>query len=84
MSLMLEIPNEIERALRLPESGRDAQLLQELAVALYSRGILSFGKARQLAGLSHHELGALLGARGIPRHYGENELREDLDYARSE
>lgn len=84
MSLRLEIPNEIERALRLPEAGRATQVLHELAIALYARGILGFGKARQLSGLGHHEFGALLGERGIPRHYGDSELREDLSYARGE
>ena len=54
---------------------------QELALALYARDILSFGKARELAALSKHEFHTLLGEREIPRHYTEAELAEDLDYA---
>jgi len=54
----------------------------ELAVALYARGILSFGKARELCGLSKYEFGLLLGHRGIPRHYAADDLRDDVTYAR--
>jgi predicted HTH domain antitoxin len=57
--------------------------LEELAVALYVQGILSFGKARELASMGKYEFGRLLGERGIPRHYSREELEDDLTYARS-
>jgi predicted HTH domain antitoxin len=57
-------------------------LLIELAVALYARGILFFGKARELASLSKYEFGLLLGKRKTPRHYSAEDLRDDLMYAR--
>ena len=50
--LLLEIPEEVMDALRLPPSGMDRELRIELALALYQRGALSGGKARKLAGLS--------------------------------
>ena len=40
------------------------------------------GKASDLAKMSKIELGVLLGQRGIPRHYGEEVLAQDLEYAR--
>ncbi len=55
---------------------------QELAISLYARDILSFGKARSLAELSTGEFQELLREREIPRHYTETELAEDLEYAR--
>ncbi|QSG05459.1 putative antitoxins containing the HTH domain [Halapricum desulfuricans] len=54
---------------------------RELAVSLYARDVLSFGKARALAELSKREFQEILGEREITRHYGEQELEEDLDYA---
>jgi predicted HTH domain antitoxin len=54
---------------------------QELAVSLYARGVLSFGKARALADLSKRQFQELLGKREIPRHYTETDLVEDLEYA---
>ncbi len=84
MSLTLEIPDTVEHALRLPKDGRRSELMLELSIALYTRGILSLGKASELAKMSKIELGLLLGRRGIPRHYGQEELAQDLAYARGE
>lgn len=68
--------------MRLPPPEQQQQLMIELAVALYARSILSFGKARELCGLSKYEFGLLLGQRGIPRHYAADDLRDDVTYAR--
>jgi predicted HTH domain antitoxin len=50
----------------------------ELALALYQRGKLSFGKARELAGVSPRAFQEMLGLRGIPVHYDLPEYEEDL------
>lgn len=78
----VDLPDDIVASLRLPPGEVASELRKELALALYARGALSLGKARELAGLSMHGFLALLGERRIPRHYGERELSEDLDYAR--
>jgi predicted HTH domain antitoxin len=82
MSIQLIIPDSVAQAIRLPLAGQQQQLLTELAVALYAQGALSFGKARELAGLSKYEFGLLLGKRRVPRHYGAEDLQDDLTYAR--
>jgi predicted HTH domain antitoxin len=84
MSLELHIPDSVAQAIRMPEERMAQELMVELAVALYAKGALSFGKARELAGMGKYELGRLLGERYIPRHYGEEELEDDLAYARGE
>jgi len=84
MGLQLGVPDSITQAIRLPEERMMQGLLEELAVALYAQGLLSFGKARELAGMGKYEFGRLVGERGIPRHYGREELKDDLVYARSE
>ena len=45
MSLVLEIPDSIEEALRFPLGQQVDELFKELAVALYARNALSFSKA---------------------------------------
>jgi predicted HTH domain antitoxin len=50
-------------------------------VTLYAHQLLPLGKARQLTGLSRRDFEALLGARQVPRHYSEEDLEEDFDYA---
>ena len=81
MSLMLEIPDSVARAMRLPPRERRKQLKTELAVSLYGQGILSLGKACELAGMSKVEFGILLGHRNVPRFYDEQDLQDDLTYA---
>jgi len=77
----IEIDDEVYEALQLPERERPQAMKRELALSLYARDILSFGKARALAEMSKREFQELLGEREIPRHYTEVELAEDLEYA---
>ena len=51
---------------------------RELAIRLYAKGLLSFGKARQLAGMTRWDFHDLLGEESIPRRYDVEELEEDL------
>lgn len=81
MTLQLDIPESIARSLRLPAPEVEPRLRAELAVALYTQGILSFGKASELAELSRFAFGDLVTQRNIPRHYTEDDLAQDLDYA---
>ena len=81
MGLQLHIPDSVAESIRLPEDRMAQELLKELAIALYGHGLLSFGKARELAGMGKHEFGRLLGERGVTRHYGREELGDDLAYA---
>ncbi len=76
--MTLEIPGELVEALRVPPEEHQARLRQELAVRLYQKGLLSFGKARELAGMNKWEFHLLLGDEGIVRRYDMEELEEDL------
>lgn len=76
--IVLEIPDEIGEAVRLPAAERPARLRRELALRLYEKGLISFGKARQLAGLSVRDFHRLLGEEEIPRSYDREELEHDL------
>lgn len=78
----IDVPLDVYDALNVPEAQRQDVLQQELAIALYQEEILSFGKARELAGLSRRKFHRLLGEREINRHYTSDELDEDLEYAR--
>ncbi len=81
MTIRLEIPDAVTQAMRLPSAEQPHRLRVELALALYAQGILSLGKARQLAELDKYAFGQLLGARQIPRHYDESDLQDDVTYA---
>jgi hypothetical protein len=51
----LQIPDSVVQAIRLPEERVDQELRVELAIALYAQGLLSFGKARELAEKGKYE-----------------------------
>jgi predicted HTH domain antitoxin len=84
VGLYLPIPDSVTQAIRLPEKRMQEGLLLELAVALYAQEVLPFGKARELAGAARREFAHILGQRGVARHYGKDELDDDLSYARSQ
>jgi len=84
MRIVLEVPDSVARSLRLPEGEAEGRLRSELALALYAQEILPFGKAAELAAVSRYAFADLTTQRGIPRHYGKEELAEDLAYGRGE
>ncbi len=81
MSLTHDIPEDVMAALPVPEGERERYLLLEMACALYARGLLSLGRAAELAGISKIDFGLEVGRRGIPRHYTQAELDADLTHA---
>ena len=84
MSLTLTIPDSVAKAVKLPEEQLEGGLLKELAVVLYAEGYLSFGKARQLARLGKHEFAQLAAEHRVVRHYGVEDLQDDIAYARGQ
>ncbi len=81
MTILIEIPDTVARAIRIPRKEQQRQLKIELAVGLYAQGILSFGKASELAEMNLLEFVVLLGKRNIPRQYDETDLQDDIAYA---
>ncbi len=82
MNIVLQIPESIASAIRLPEQIMETEIKSLLALTLYSQGYLSLGKARELAGLSKYHFSLLLGKNKIARHYDESDLEDDLKYAK--
>jgi predicted HTH domain antitoxin len=76
--IVLEMPANIVDALRVPTNEQEPRLRRELAVRLYQKGLLSFGKARELVGLNKWEFHFLLAQEGIARQYDEDDLIDDL------
>ena len=74
-TISIEIPREIAHATRMtPE-----ELRQELAIHLFQQSKLSFGKAREMAGMTAWAFQQLLGSRGISVHYDVQDYEQDLD-----
>lgn len=84
MKVTLEIPDAIAQQLPAVAAEREARLLLELAVALYAKGMLSLSQGAEMSGVSRMDFGSEVGERGIPRHYGAQDLAEDIAYARGQ
>lgn len=75
---VIELPEHLIRSLKIPRGEALLRLKRELAIRLYEKGLLSFGKARDLAGMSKWEFHFFLWEEGIARRYDEEELEKDL------
>ena len=80
--MTLAIPDDVVAALRLPPGEIESELRKELALTLYQRCVLPMAKAATLAQLSRWEFEELLCNRHIERPYSEEDLAEDLKFAR--
>lgn len=72
--IAIKIPREVTHITQMTPD----ELRRELALYLFQQGKLSFGKAREMAGMTVWQFQQLLGARGIPVHYDVEEYQEDL------
>ena len=71
---MLVISDEIVHSTKLNEH----ELEIEIAVALYEKGLLSFGQARKLARMEYFEFEKLLFDRKVPTGFTSEDLEADL------
>ena len=81
VDICLKIPEHIVNVIRFPPGDMESELKQELALALYQRGVLTSGNACTLAGMDRWQFNNVLKLRRIPRHYTERDLTEDVEYA---
>jgi len=72
--MSLVIPDEILHTTRMSA----AELIRELALALFQREKLTLGQASHLAGMNQWQFQQLLASRQIPLHYGVAEFEADL------
>jgi len=73
-TISIEIPREILHVARMTPQ----ELRRELAICLFQQDKLSFGKAREMAGMTVWAFQQLLGDRGIPVHYDVEDYEQDL------
>jgi predicted HTH domain antitoxin len=72
--VVIEIPREILHATRMTPD----ELRCELAVSLFQQNKLSFGKAREMAGMTIWAFQQLLTSRDIPVHYDVADYEQDM------
>jgi len=73
-TVSIQIPLDVLHATKMTPD----ELKRELAIHLFHEGKLSFGKAREMAGVTGWTFQQILGARGIPVHYDVADYERDL------
>jgi len=81
--LAVELPGHFAESVQTTAAEFKHQVRVMAALKMFELGKLSSGKAAELAGMSRLDFNDVLAGRGIPMHYGQKELEEDLAYARS-
>lgn len=77
-TVSFEIPREVLQSSRMTAQ----ELRRELALHLFERDKLSFGKARELAEMSVWDFQQFLGSRGISVHYDVEAYENDRETLR--
>ena len=77
-TLTLELPNGLIEQLAATPVEAEQRVKTELAINLYSQGILSHAQACELAGSNRGDFEKLLGQREVVRPYSVEMLEEDL------
>jgi len=78
-TVCLEIPEQIAASLKIPNAELQERLRIELAIRLYQKGILGFGKARELSGMNKWLFQEFLSKENVPMNYDIEELEKDLE-----
>lgn len=77
-AFMLEIPEDVLAQARIDPAGMEETLRRELAVQLFSRGLLPKAAARRLSGMERVAFDDLLGQRRLPFELTEEDHDSDL------
>ena len=78
MQIIIEIPDNIVSSAQITE----ADLLQEIAIALFQQERITLGTASQLAGLHQIDFQKLIASRGICVHYDVEDFEQDIQHLR--
>ncbi|PIU67065.1 MAG: hypothetical protein COS84_05125 [Armatimonadetes bacterium CG07_land_8_20_14_0_80_40_9] len=76
--IIVEIPEDIVSRMKIPYREAAERVQRELALRLYERGLITFGMARKLTGMTRWEFDDLLGEQNIVRSYDVEEFQKDL------
>jgi len=83
MNVTVSIPEGLAHQLAKEGRSIENQLMLDLALYYYQRGLISLGKAVELSGLRRPEFESLLAQYRIERPGSPEDLENDLDWAKS-
>ncbi len=84
MSLQLTIPDSVLNQLHVPSQHLQLELQKQLAMALYSKGMISFEVACELAELTCWDFGQLVNDKDLAQRCGRFDASGEVFYRCSE
>lgn len=84
MSVQLTIPDSVLHQLHCPAKNAQAELQKQLAIALYSKAMISFEAGCELSGLGCWEFGELVNEKNLSHRCGRFDASGDVLYRCSE
>lgn len=74
--LNVSVPADLARIVKAKDLSKAVREL--VALELYREGLISLGKAAEIAGLSLWEMMELVARKGVPIRYSPEDLKSDL------
>ncbi len=78
MKATLELPEEITSVCKVRRDELGSFFRKIIAIELYREGLVSLGKAADIAGLDRIAMMDLLRERKVPIQYGTDDLEKDI------
>lgn len=77
--ISIDVPKDLIHILKVRERELPKVLREIIAVNLYKEGLISLGKASEIAGVSRWEMFDILAAKKIPLQYYPEDIEEDVE-----
>ena len=79
METKIKLPDDIAHVCRIRIEELEDVLKTAIAIEFYREGLVSLGKASEIAGLERIDMMDLMRQKKVPIQYGVEELKEDLN-----
>jgi predicted HTH domain antitoxin len=77
-TISVDLPSDLINIFKIRERDFPSAVLETLSVELYREGIISVGKAAEIAGVSIWEMQEILAKRKIPINFYPEDLEKDI------
>ncbi|MCX9012820.1 MAG: UPF0175 family protein [Candidatus Methanoperedens sp.] len=82
-TVSVDLPKELLHILKVRELDFPKAVRESLAVELYREGLISLGKAAEIAMVSKWEMFEILAAKKVPLQYYPEDLKQDIETLKS-
>lgn len=77
-TISVDLPGDLINIFKIRERDFPAVVRETLSIELYREGLISMGKAAEIASVSLWEMQEILAKRKVPIHYYPEDLEKDI------